>query len=273
MKRIFPLLFAGIILFQLSLHATELMPWTERDLELYPRFDYLVQHYDKIHSTSGSKRRTAYDHFFTLGLSGSYSAWSAEVETTLANTRHRSLGFDNLKLTGRYQWYNDILGDDTISITPGITLSKASKVALKDLSSFHHGRNSAEAHLSIGKEMPCLDTWSSRGWGVLGIGVGDHGSPWLRSHLAWEKHFVPSMRWRVFCHALYGLGGNSLSFENGFSGYGSISHRSVDVGTSLQKATDCWGTFHLEYSRRVYACNFPQSADLVKISYIYPFGL
>ncbi|MFQ5729509.1 MAG: hypothetical protein ACE5GN_04020 [Waddliaceae bacterium] len=272
MRKTFLVLLGVLFISQANLPGTEWMPWTEKDLELYPKVDYLYQHYNTIHSSSGSKHRTADDHFFSLGLSGSYTSWSAELETVFADTRHRSFGFDNFKLTGRYQWYNDIVGDP-VSVTTGITLIKASKVALKDLSSFHHGRNEAEAYVSIGKENSCLDCWISRGWAVLGIGVADHGSPWLRSRLAWEKNFQRTTHLRLFLNALYGLGGNSLALTKAFGGYGSISHRSIDIGSCLSKVTDCWGAFRLQYSYRVYARNFPKCTSLLQISYLYPFGL
>src|SRR5690554_799617 len=109
------------------MYSTEFMPWTEVDFLLYPRFDYLYQHYNKVNSSSDSKHRNAHDHFYTLGISGSYSPWSAEVEATTANTRHRHFGLDNFRLTGRYQWMNDIIGDFA-SVAFGASYIKATKI-------------------------------------------------------------------------------------------------------------------------------------------------
>ncbi|NGX42519.1 MAG: hypothetical protein K940chlam7_00799 [Chlamydiae bacterium] len=271
MKKIFLFILGAVIVTQTALSGTELMPWTERDLELYPRLDYLFQHYNSVHTSSGSRHHSSDDHFGTVGLSASYGSWSAELEAIFANTRHRSFGFDNFKVTGRYQWFNDVVGD-FVSITTGITLIKASSVALDDLSSFHHGRNEAELHVSVGKEISCLDYWASRGWGVIAVGVADHGSPWLRGQLAWEKNFQRTTHLRLFVNALYGLGGDSLSIKS-FDGYGSISHRSLDIGARISKTTDCWGIFRLEYAHRVYARYFPKCASLIQFSYLYPFGL
>lgn len=250
--------------------GTELMPWTEEDLELYPRFEYNYQHYNRVHSSHHFEHQCANDHFYTLGIAASYDVWSAELEATCAATRHCSFYFEDFKGTLRYRLLNDIIADP-VSLIAGVSLIRASGIALHDLSVFHHGQNEFELHLSVGKECTVKDTWSSRWWCVGLFGLGDHGSPWWRTILAWEKNYCKFL-FRGFVEGLYGMGGNSLNVHD-FDGYGSVRHRSIDIGARLTKETVCYGIWKAEYAYRVWAYNYPANASLVRLSITYPFGL
>lgn len=263
--------FFGLFAFAGPLLGTDLIPWTRVDLELYPKAEYQFEHYDRVDSSSHSEHHHDNANFVTLGIGTSYSVWSGEIETTVANTRRTSFFLDNVSVTGRYQLLDDILGDP-VSLIAGITLTRATDVALHDISCFHHGQNELEAHIAIGKERPCRATWTSRGWGAFVYGIGDHGSPWMRAICAWEKNFGETLHARVFVKGCYGFGGNSLNPHH-FRGYGPIRHRSVDLGARLLKISDCYGQFELEYAYRVYAVNFPKSASFLTLAYLYPFGL
>ncbi len=254
---------------QVNIYSTELKPWTDTDLMFYPQVDYRYQHYDKIHSSAGSKHRVANDSFLRAGVYGSYATLSAEAEFTFANTKKRDLGFDNLTLTGRYQLMNDIMGDP-YSIIAGISYIAAPTCAVHDMSTFYHGNNEAVFHMSIGRERPCLETWLTRWWAVGLFGIADQGKPWWEAIAAWERNFSDKYFFRVFIKGLIGLGKHSLHFDD-FDGYGGVRHRSIDLGARLTKAT-CRGNFwYAELTQRVYACNFPSAATQFKISYIFPF--
>ena len=250
--------------------AVDLKPWYEEDFALYPRIDLLYQQYPLIDSSSGSKHRSSNDLFLTLGISGSYTPWEAWIESTCAHTRYRCFGFDNFRATGRYQLMSDTMGD-LVSLTTGLILTISPTDAVKDISSFHHAVVEAEANVSIGKETVCQDDWMTRYWGVFGIGMGIRGYPWIRFDLAWEKRSCGNLLFRLFLNSLWGLGNHSLSVHC-FDGYGSVRHRSIDIGARITKEA-CWGIFSFEYAHRVYACNFPARANLVLLRYCYPFGL
>lgn len=252
-------------------YAADLQPWHQTDLELYPKLDLLYQNYSKINSSAHSKNVSANDCFVTFGISSSYSAWDAFLELTCADTRRQSFGFDNFRITGRFQWLSDII-DDPVTLTTGLVLTGASETALHDISSFHHGTFEAEANVSVGKEIECLQDWVIRYWGVFGIGIGNHGSPWVRGDLAWEKNFCQDGVLRLFANTLWGWGNHSLHVRH-FKDYGPVRHRSLDLGLRLTKATPCWGTFYIEYAYRIIASNFPARTNLLLFSYTYPFGL
>lgn len=260
------------LLTQGLLQSTELRPWTEVDLQLYPRFEYFYQHYHKINSSDGSKHRIGNDHFYTLGVYGSYDVWSVEAETTAATTHYRCFGFDNVRVTGRYRLWNDIVGDFA-SVMAGGTYIAAPQSAVDDIGSFHHGGNEGKLHLAIGKERTCGDTWASRTWGVLQYGFADEGKPWWEWTLAWEKNFNRTTYLEFFATGLYGLGREGIDLDCSFRGYGPIKHRSVDLGARVTRMTECYGIWYAEYAQRVYAYNFPQGANLFKICLIYPFSL
>lgn len=252
--------------------STELMPWTETDLMFYPRFDYLFQHYDKINSSHHSEGVHGNDSFYTLGISGSYTAWSLEAELTAATTEKREFGFDCFRLTGRYQLKNDIL-DDPVSLWVGATYLAAPQSAVDDISCFHHGKNGVEFNLSLGSETSCYDTWIRRWWMAGIYGIADEGCPWWRAIVAWEKRMSPDLTFRFSIEGLYGTGRHSLYLNHSFHGYGGIKHRSVDLGIMARKVTECGPIWSFEYSQRVFAYNFPVGASLFKISFTYPFSL
>ena len=262
---------AAALFLSAQIAAIELKPWYERDLELYPRANVLYQDYNLVNSSSGSRHRNAHDVFTTFGISGSFQPWEVWVEMTLADTRHRPYGFDNCRIMGRYQWLSDTVGDP-FCLTTGLIVTGAEKRAVHDISSFHHGLCDVELNVSAGKETICLQDWVTRYWGVLGLGMGTEGLPWMRADLAWEKNYCQDGVLRVFLNSLWGFGYRSLSFHH-FYGYGNVRHQSIDLGVRLTKISACWGVFYFEYAYRIFARNFPAQTSLFVFNYCYPFGL
>ncbi len=259
-------------IFIAQLQATDYKPWTKVDLELYPRIEYIYQHYDKIQSSEGSLHRTGNDHILGAGLYGCFSSYSLELEGAVARTNDLNCGLDFFKLTGKYQYLDDIVGD-SLSVTFGASLIAASRDAVEQYGLFHHSKLEGELFLSVGKECSWESEWSSRWWLVGGIGEGGRGSPWTFAQIAWEKNVEFAWQWRLFADLLWGLGNRGINFNQHFHGYGPIKHRSVDVGTAACFSTFCYGDFFLELKQRVWAYNFPSSAQIIQLSYVYPFGL
>jgi len=250
--------------------ATELIPWYGNDLEIETRATYLFQSYRSVDGSCG--KRSSNDHFLTLSALVPYDCWCAELEATWADTCKPSFGWDNFRLTGRYRILDDIIGD-CVTLVTGVTLTKAFRPARRDISSFHHGGIEVEGHVTVGQEVSCEQFWTSRWWGVLGLGVGDVGSAWIRGDAAWETNICERHIIRLFGKTLWGLGGRKLCVRK-FHGYGSIHHQSIDLGLRYSYWTDlCDITLAVEYSRRVYAKNFPRRADHIMLRLLYPFGL
>lgn len=195
-----------------------------------------------------------------------------QLETTLANTHHRSFGFDSARLTFRYQFMDDIT-DDPFSVMVGATAIQAVRLALNDCGSFHHGLIEGEAHVTIGKESSYKQLWLHHWWLTLGVGGADVGYPWVRANAVWEKNFCNEHHLRVFVNTLWGMGHHNLHRNHHFHGYGNIRHQSVDVGIRYGYWFPFDGELSAEYARRVYAKNFPANGNIFQLAYLYPFGL
>ncbi len=268
MKRLF-----ACLLLPLALSATELAPWFGRSLEIEVRETNLIQYFRKVATPIKPTRYPSCSQFFTLGTSSAFDRISVELELTLANTPHRSFGFDNFRGTGRYLLLDDVIGDP-ISLAAGVTLAGVGRRAFKDLSSFHNAKFEAEGHLAFGREVSCQMFWVSRWWGLLAAGIGGKGCPWMRANITWERNFWDLHSWQFFVHALWGFGDYDIDLCRQFEGYGLIKHRSVDLGLRYTRIFgSLGGRFSFEFVQRVYAWNFPEYAQIGMLRFTYPFGL
>lgn len=260
------------LLFFSFLEGTEYAPWFPRNLELQPRATYMYQEYSKVNVGKGPSHRSSHDNFLNLSLSGAYKTLALEIEASAGSTHHRCFTLSDVALTGRYQLLDDVLGDP-VSLTVGLNLSQVFKLALHDISNFYHGGIELEGHLAIGKEWSAEQFWISRGWAVLGFGVADHGSPWVRANVVCEKNCWDLERVRLFAESLFGLGHNTLTLKPHFRGYGPIRHQSIDLGLVYTHFFECGLSLDLGYSYRLYARNCPQYVNRLFVSLLYPFGL
>ena len=268
-------LYATLFLLPFTLVATEYAPWFPRYLELQPRFTYTHEWFNSVDTSGDTDSYRARNDFYEGSIEVAYDVWDAQLEFLFDSTRSHHLGPDNGKGTVRYLLRDDVLGDP-FSWTIGLSLSTVFTEALHDISVFHHGHFEGELHSSIGKEWGEGDSWSSRAWGVLGIGAGDQGgsSPWLHGSANWEINHNEQYQGRLFCEALYGLGARSLDLTAPFRGYGTIQHQSIDLGGRGEYVFECNGSsLSLEYRVRLHARNCPRHLQAIQVSYLYPFGL
>lgn len=267
MKKYFFLIFLPI-----CLKATDLAPWYDPTLELHWKNSYVLQSFDAVNTPHTPRGYRSNASFFTTSLAGNYELYAGEIEAVTAASRHRTYGWDNFRMTLRYQLFNDDIGD-AFSLTAGAMLSKAYKQAVHDISSFHHGRFETELHAAIGKQCFSERFWTSRIWSVLVLGMADQGSPWLRANFQWEKNCWDWHQVSVFAHTLWGFGKKGLRIHD-FKGYGPVRHQSIDLGLRYSYFLECSGaTLSAQYSYRVYALNFPRSTNRFFVSLHYPIGL
>jgi hypothetical protein len=265
--------FGGVLACIFSqLCATDLSPWYTRYLEIQPKASYEYQFYSTVNDSNKAKHYSSQNHFLNMSLSGAYDRWCLEFESNFADTRHRSFSFSDVRLTLRYQWLDDVLGDP-ISLISGCTLIQDVKWARNDISCFYHGCFEGEFHLAAGKETSCEQFWMSRLWGLLGFGMADEGSPWIQGSLNWDHNWWDFHKVNMSILSLWGLGGNNLNLARPFKGYGSIGHYSIDLAVSYQYTFDFGGMFGVEYAYRLYAHNCPARVNTFGVNFIYPFGL
>lgn len=249
--------------------GVDLKPWYPRDLQVQAFMDYRFQSIPSIDAPRKDHYSSS-DHFVNGSLMAVLSPYSLQLNTEFADTKKRNFDWDHVSLTGRYLWMDDNIGD-AFSLTTGLTLGRAWREAVNDISSFHHGRNEAFLHVAIGKQSIEGSAWLSRWWGLFGIGTADRWTPWIVANVAYEKNFCDPHQLRLFIHSLWGCGQHKLRVHD-FGGYGPIDHRSIDIGFRYTYEFDYYGMASLEYAHRVYAHNFPDNANTVTLSYIYPFG-
>jgi hypothetical protein len=251
--------------------AADLKPWYTRYLEIEPTAAYVFQTYPSVSAAHGSGRYHSDDNFLTLSAAGAYDRWSLELETTFAATHHRSFGFCDVCLTGRYQWLDDVIGDP-VSLVTGLTVIHDSKIARNDISCFYHGQTACEFHMAAGHEMVCEEFWASRLWGVLGLGIADQGSPWIQIDAGWDCNWLDVHEMEIELRSLWGLGTHALHVHR-FHGYGPIRHQSIDLGFNYHYYLESGGILGIGYYYRLYALNCPRQANILGLSFLYPFGL
>lgn len=256
-----------------ALSATELAPWYPPYLELQPKVSYAYQTYDTVNTPHGNLHHGSDNHFLNLSLSAAYSEYAAEIEVNFADTSHRNFSFSDVRLTGRYQFMDDVIGDP-FSLVAGVTLIGDCTLARQDINNFYHGNYEAEFTLAAGKECSCGPYWYSRIWGVAGFGFAfDRGAPWLRADLHWDHNWCDVHELSFFIDTLWGMGTRGLSLNKPFRGYGSVRHQSIDLGFKFSETFECGGVGTIGYAFRPYALNCPRFVSTIFVSYLYPFGL
>lgn len=258
------------LFFPALMQGIDYKPWYLNFLQMQGFLDYRFQTYHSVDAPHKNNHYASNDHFVDGSLIFVYDPFSFQLETEFADTKKRHFDWDHVSLTGRYLWLNDDRGD-LFSLTTGLTLSRAWREAVNDISSFHHGRNEAFLHAAIGKQDIQGSTWLSRWWGVLGIGTADRWTPWIAAQASYECNIYEPHRLRLSMNTLWGCGNKKLKIRD-FGGYGPIDHRSIDLSLRYSYEFDYYGILSLEFAHRVYAHNFPDHASIVSISYNYPFG-
>ncbi|MEC7839485.1 MAG: hypothetical protein VX777_05560 [Chlamydiota bacterium] len=261
-----------ILCLPLGLQAIDLKPWFPRYLEIQSQLSYFHQRYCSVDSGSTTIEKSQKNDFYTGSLELAYDDICGEVEFTFSSTGRHHLGPDNAQATFRYQVLDDVIGDFA-SVVAGMTVRQVFSLSLKDISTLFHGGIEGEAHLAIGKEFTCYNTWSSRMWSVAGLGIADHGSPWIFGLSAFEVNWYETQRFRVFAEANYGLGEKNLNVFVPFNGYGNILHQSIDVGIMYRYMFENDGWLSLTVAHRAHAKNCPKQVNFFGVSYLYPFGL
>lgn len=251
--------------------ATELMPWHGQIYSVDFNGSLLFQDYSQLDTRCGS-RRPEFDGFYNLSALGVLrEETTAEIELLVSDTRYRGFGLNALRLTGRYFWLNDIVGDP-VSLVTGFTASKIFQASRRNVAIFDHGGIAGEAHVAIGKENSCEQFWINRAWAVLGLGVADVGSPWLRANLVFERNWWNIHQLKIFADTIWGFGGKQLRIHP-FRGYGSVNYQAIDVGLRYGFILPNNTFLGIAYARRVYGRNCPIHVNLVKFEINYPIQL
>lgn len=249
-------------------------PWYKTSFEFRPEVETLYQHYQTVRTACGKQPYRSND-WFVRGSFGTtiLGEWDGSVEATLAFTKRQVHDVDNITVVIRHLLMDDITLDP-VSVSAGLAVITAFRHSVRDLSSFHHGKNELEFHVSVGKEWSTGAIWNTRLWGMAAFGIAlDQGSPWGRAQLQWEKNRCDWQKFFIFGQALWGFGHKQLCELDHFKGYGLVEHRSIDLGIGFQTHVMESYIVQLKSSLRVWSENFPSKALLVFLSIERPFGL
>ncbi len=256
------------------MRGTESSPWLGNFYEFEVRSCARYLGFSQL-STGGHRLRSYSSNscFLQLSLCNALPdpVCSLEIEAVQATTPKQHGELDQLKLSLRNGWLDDIAGDN-LSMATGLSYTQAFRRSLDDLSSFHHGLYNAELFVSLGKEFCQGIDWGQRLWGTAAFGVAEIGSPWLSLKIDYDKRFWESSAVTLFAKGLIGLGSHKLRPE-AFHGYGKVAHRSLDLGCKYTYEIPYYGSASIEYAFRPYARNFPIYSHQVLLSVFYRFGL
>lgn len=269
------------LILHLTVGATDYLPWYGAPFQLETKADVRLEIYPELQTGSGTKDFSSCDGYLDLGASlAVFDNYSLEIEIVSSDNRNftrqgihgtnRYIGVDSILVTGKHLWFSDVVGDP-VSLSTGITLSQVFKYARRSLSGFYHGGIQGEAHVAIGKEMDCLQFWTSRWWALGAIGIADIGSPWLRAEAGWQVNWWDRHRAQVFLKTLWGCGENNINPYRTFHGYGPIHHQSIDAGIGYSFGFEYGIWANVEYAYRIYAINCPKKNNHVLLSLLYPF--
>jgi hypothetical protein len=272
MKKLLISAFALCLSLLNCMDATEWKPWHPPIYSVDLTGSCLFQQFNKLNTACGDVRRSELDAFYNVSVLGvPRDDVTAEIELLASSTRYRNPAVNALRLTGTYFWFNDIVADP-VSLATGITFSKIFQASRRNVALFDHGGMACEAYVSIGKEISCEQFWTSRAWGVFGVGIADVGSPWVRANLVWERNWWEIHQLKIFAESIWGMGNKRLHLHP-FHGYGSVNYQAVDVGVryGFRFANNAFLSF--AYAYRVYGRNCPIDTNLIKLEFCYPITL
>lgn len=255
--------------------AANLSPWFGEVLELEASQMTSLEIYDSFATKAPHRHRKTCDAFFELHLSMALpdqlpDDLSIELEGVAAQTEHKKFRMNAIGLTAKKKWFNDIV-EDPFSLSTGVTVTQVFKPGLHDISSFYHGGIEGEIDIAVGKEFSCMDFWNMRLWSVLGVGIADIGSSWVRWDGVIEYNWWDMQQAILAVRTLWGQGHDRLN-PNCFRGYGSVHHESIDLELGYIYHLESGFAMNINYIYRVFARNAPENASFIGINFSYPIG-
>lgn len=255
------------------IYGFENRPWFGNVYECEVDATFLYSQYAKI-DRSLQPLGEAYNNYVTkVDLSSVLSSSiELQLELELARTPHQTYGFRTLGVEGRYLFLDDIAGDP-ISLALGLSGNGVAPRSVKDVSSPYASYWNGEAILSLGKEISQDEGWKFRSYGFVTLGIGDVGSVWNRLQLGGAFRFLETSSLEIFANSYIGYGSTKFVDVDHFRGWGSVRHRSVDLGAIYTYDFGIYGQLNLAYSCRVLAKSYPIGEQSVFFSYYFPFSM
>jgi hypothetical protein len=254
--------------------ALEVKPWLGNEWEFQFDAAYTYSHYPNVQNGHPALRRSSNDQLLTFDLGTVVMTPNLDIqlEAEFADTPRQRWGVRSTAAQVRYQWLNDIPGDDPVSLTTGANLRFVARHSLHDVSCPYHSDVNFELNASLGKEWSRCASWSWRSFAFGGVGIANHGSPWLRALFAIEKNQQNCHQYGLFAGGYFGFGGQRKVRTRHFDGYGKIHHQSIDLGLGYRYLLGLYGSLSFNYAYRVFARSFPEHVNFFTVAYNIPFS-
>lgn len=265
MKRLFIALL-GLIH---TLSATEYTPWYGRSLQLEGRLTQSFQQYNALNIQSQSIKKKGLNSFSDFSLMVPFDVYCAEFELIAVDTWQRNYCVDCIKLTGRYMWLDQDIGD-LINLTMGLTATQTFGKAINDIATYHPGKIAADFHVAVGKSWDLCSGWEMRGWGFVGIGNADNGPAWTFGKAALDFRSDYGNIFRAFADWHYAFGGDNFCHLRDIP---QAKRHFLDLGIRYTRRFDNFFELSLEYSYRTWVKNGFANANIFVFQIMYPFGI
>lgn len=261
-------LFALIGLFQAA-SATEYLPWYGKALQLEGRLTQVFQQYNSLKIKDHSYRANGINAFTDFSLMVPFDVYCAEFEVVAVDTHRRELCVDCIRLTGRYMWLDEDLGD-AFNLTTGITATQTFGKAAVDVATYHPGKIAGELHTALGKTWDLCEGWEVRGWGVAGLGTADNGPAWTFGTAAVEFRSLSGNFFRIYSDIHYAFGGDRFHHWDEVT---RAKRHFLDVGVRYTHRFDDFFELSLEYAYRTWVKNGYGNSNLYLLQFMYPFSI
>jgi len=256
--------------FPLLLNALETKPWLGTVYEWQWKGQFTYDRYRKVNNASVQLSHPSNDKFYVMDLSFTPSATlDFEAEVEFADTPRQSFGLQSYALQGRYLWLDDISGD-AYSLVTGLSLREASRRSLHDVSCPYHSDWNFELTTAAGKEWSKEGWWTARVYGLAGLGIANHGAPWIRSLFVIEANRQNRNRLMAALEGYLGLGSKEHPNVDHFDGWANFNHQSIDLAVGYAYHMPIWGTLGVRYAYRLFAHTFPQNVNFLTLFYHLP---
>lgn len=257
----------------IDLVALEVQPWFGDVYEFHLLSGYSFSWYNHVDGAVKPLSDTSNDHLLFGNLEFAFSPLlSVDVDAEVAKTPRQDFGMRSLAMQLRHLYFDDVIGD-AVSMAMGASCRYVFPDAVRDISCPYGSNINIEGNISLGKEFDCYGQWRYRFWTFGAIGFANEGSPWLRGIVAFEGNSCDRHKWALLVHGYKGYGSKKKVDIDSFHGYASVRTRSIDLALRYGYRLDPWGTFRVEYRRRVFAKLCPERVDTIILSFLFPFSL
>ncbi len=259
----------GLLGFVQVLSATEYAPWYGRSLQIEGRITQSFQQYHSLHLKDHSFNKKGLNLFSDFSLMVPFDVYCAEFEVIAVDTRQRNYCVDCMKLTGRYMWLDQDIGD-SFNLTMGLTATQTFGKATHDIATYHPGKIAADFHVAAGKSWDLCSGWEMRGWGLIGIGNADNGPAWTFGKAVLDFRSDYGNFFRIFADLHYAFGGDRFCHLRNVP---KAKRHFFDLGARYTHRFDNFVELYFEYAYRTWVKNGFANANIFVLQLMYPFGL